>query len=291
MSVETVSATSDHETRFKRLKRRLFAQTGPTIALIYLIFIFLVALFSPWLQLHPPTKINLGLSSSWPSWQHPLGTDDLGRDMFSRLVAATRLSISASFIAVGVAVSLGLLIGTASVYMSRWANSILMRFNDIMLVFPTLIFAVVVIGVLGPGLTSAMLAIGLAYAPYYARVVRSAIIAILKETYVEAASQMGASSFWILRKHLVPNVLSPLIVQTTLMLGLSMLAESGLSFIGLGVQPPAATWGSMLQRSFEFMDKSILNMIMPGALIMATVLAYNFLGDGLRDALGREDRR
>ena len=282
--------TAPIETGWGRFRRRFFKQRAAVAATVFLALMILVSIFAPFIMTHPPNESNLLAALSGPSAEHWLGTDDLGRDIFSRLVYAGRLSIRGAAIAVIVALALGVPAGLISGYSGGWIDTLIMRVVDGVMVFPSLILAIAIVGIMGPGLTNAMIAIGLTYFPYFARIVRSSTLAIKEETYVHAARSIGTPAGMILRKHILPNILSPLIVQSTLSLGLAILSEAALSFVGLGAQTPEASWGSMLRRAFTFIDHSMLGIILPGVMIMLVVLAFNLAGDGLRDALGRETR-
>lgn len=278
------------ETGWRRFGRRFLKQRTAVIAAAFLGVMISVSLFAPLIMTHPPNQANLLAALSAPSADNWLGTDDLGRDIFSRLIYAGRLSLQGSTVAVAVALALGVPAGLASGYGGGWLDTVIMRIVDGVMVFPSLILAIAIVGILGPGLTNAMIAIGITYFPYFARIVRSSTLAVRGETYVLAARAIGAPSWMILKKHVLPNILSPLIVQITLALGLAILSEAALSFIGLGAQTPEASWGSMLRRAFTFIDHSVLGIILPGVMIMLVVLSFNLAGDGLRDALGRETR-
>lgn len=278
------------ESGWRRFGRRFLKQRTAVAASLFLGIMILVAVFAPVIMTHPPNEADLLAALSGPSADNWLGTDDLGRDTFSRLIYAGRLSLQGSAIAVVVALALGVPAGLVSGYGGGWLDTLIMRIVDGVMVFPSLILAIAIVGIMGPGLTNAMIAIGITYFPYFARIVRGSTLAVKEETYVQAARSIGTPSWMILRKHILPNILSPLIVQSTLALGLAILSEAALSFIGLGAQTPEASWGSMLRRAFTFIDQSMLGIILPGVMIMLVVLSFNLAGDGLRDALGRETR-
>lgn len=282
--------TTPLEGPWRRLARRFMAQPVAVAAALFLLAMAGVAVFAPFLMNHPPNQQNLIDALSDPAAEYWLGTDDLGRDMYSRLIFAGRLSMQGAVIAVGVALVLGVPAGLVSGYLGGWVDVAIMRIVDGVMVFPSLILAIAIVGFMGPSLTNAMIAIGITYSPYFARIVRGSTLSIKEEMYIQAARQIGAKSHTILVRHVLPNILSPLIVQTTLSLGLAILSEAALSFVGLGAQTPEASWGSMLRRSFTFIDHSTLGIILPGVMIMLVVLAFNLAGDGLRDALGRETR-
>ncbi len=256
------------------------------VALGFLSFLSLVALFAPWLAPYDPNALDLGNRFVRPSAGHWLGTDDLGRDLFSRLCFGSRVSLRASFQVVGTALLAALPIGLVAGYFRGWIDDLLMRLMDAVLSFPPLILALAVAGILGPGLTNLMIAISILFVPSFARLIRAQTLAVREETFVEASIAAGTRTGRIIVRRILPNVASPLIVQTSLALGGALLAEAGLSFLGMGLQPPAPSWGSMLRRTFEFIFTESWAMFVPGLAIASTVLAFNTVGDGLRDALG-----
>jgi peptide/nickel transport system permease protein len=226
-----------------------------------------------------------------PSWSHPMGTDELGRDTLARVIRGARVSLEVGLAAVGVAALLGSLIGLVAAFYGRWVDTALMRFVDILFALPALVLAIVVAGLLGPSRTNAMLAIGVAYAPAFARVVRSAALAVMTQPYIDAARALGSSSATTIRSHLLPNVTAPLIVMASTYLGTAILAEASLSFLGLGTQPPDPSWGGMLSTARTYMLVSPWVAIFPGLAIMIVVLGVNLLGDALRDGLDPRLRR
>lgn len=274
-------------TFFRRFRRDKVA----TVALVYLLIMVALAIVGPTIAPRDPNQGVLSDSLSKPGSEYLLGTDDLGRDILSRLIVATRVSLVAAFQAVLIAVGIGLPLGLLSGYLGGWVDNVIMRFNDALMSFPALILAVVIVGLLGPSLTNAMISIGLVYSPRIMRVVRGSALSAREEMYVTSARAIGCSDLRIVGRHILPNILSPLVVQVTLMLGLAILAEAALSFLGLGVQPPVASWGSILGRAFPYMSITPVTVVAGGAVISLTVLAFNLLGDGFRDSLGRERRR
>jgi peptide/nickel transport system permease protein len=275
----------------QRFWRRFKRQRPALVALGFLVFISLVALAAPLLAPRDPNAQVLTRTLESPSWDYWLGTDDVGRDVFSRLIYASRLSLLAALQAVGVGVVLGVPPGLAAGYLGRRADLIIMRITDAIMSFPPLILAIAIVGVLGPNLTNAMIAVGVVFAPRFVRLVRGTVLAVREETFIEASRSIGTPAIRIVRRHILPNVLSPLIVQISLAAGFAMLAEASLSFLGLGAQPPDASWGSMLGRGVRNMTRAPWLIFAPGAMIALTVLAFNVLGDGIRDSIGREVRR
>jgi len=271
--------------------RRFLRQRGAVIALAILLVITAAAVLAPLWTFHDPNGGVLSDAFSGPSGSHWFGADDLGRDVFTRMVYGARLSLGAAVIAVGIALVIGLPFGLVAGFAGgRW-DTVIMRVNDALMSFPPLILAVSIVGFLGASLTNAMAAIGIVYAPRLMRVVRGAAMSIRQETYVEAARMMGVPARQIIGRHVLPNILSPLLVEISLSLGFAILAEASLSFIGLGVQPPSASLGSMLGDAFRYLRRAPVFAIAPGVAIMIIVLSLNVLGDGLRDSLGRRARR
>ena len=260
------------------------------ISAIVLLLIVLIAIFAPMLAPHDPARSSLRNILKPPTWLHPLGTDDLGRDVLSRLIFASRLSLVASVQAVGIALVIGLPLGLISGYVRGWVDTVIMRLNDALMSFPALILAVVIVGLLGPSLTNAMTAIGLVYAPRIMRVVRGSTLSVREEVYITAARATGCNDARIIALHVLPNVMGPLVVQATVLMGQALLAEAGLSFLGLGVQPPQASWGAMLGTAFPYMAQSPVPTIASGLVISVTVLCFNLIGDGIRDSVGRMRR-
>jgi ABC-type dipeptide/oligopeptide/nickel transport system permease subunit len=274
-----------------RFLRRFRRQVPALIALGYLVLVVLSALCAPLLATHDPLQQNLSGVLQPPGGGHVLGTDDLGRDVFSRALYAGRISLVAAAQAVAVAVVLGVVPGLIAGYAGRRADAVIMRVTDALMSFPPLILAIAFVGVLGPSLTNAMFVIGVIFAPRFVRLVRGTVLSIREETFIEASRSIGTPTTRVIWRHVLPNALSPLIVQISLTAALAMLAEASLSFLGLGVQPPDASWGSMIERGFRYTAAAPWLTIFPGLLIALTVLAFNLLGDGLRDSLGRETRR
>jgi ABC-type dipeptide/oligopeptide/nickel transport system permease subunit len=274
-----------------RFLRRFRRQRLALAALVYLVLVVLATALAPLLATHDPLAQNLASVLQQPGGGHVLGTDDLGRDVFSRALYAGRVSLLAAAQAVGVAVVLGVIPGLVAGYAGRRVDAVIMRLTDALMSFPPLILAIAFVGVLGPSLTNAMFVIGVIFAPRFVRLVRGTVLSIREETFVEASRSIGTPTPRVILRHVLPNALSPLIVQISLTAAMAMLAEASLSFLGLGVQPPDASWGSMIERGFRYTATAPWLTVFPGLLIALTVLAFNILGDGLRDSLGREIRR
>ncbi|BAN02981.1 ABC transporter permease [Ilumatobacter coccineus] len=293
----TVEVANDVETTtpmflgLRRFARRFYQQKPAVVAAIFLILIIGSAVFAPLLATHDPYLQDLSSYLQSPSKSNWFGTDDLGRDLYSRMLFAGRVSLLAALQSVVVALVLGVIPGIVAGYSGGWIDAIIMRITDAIMAFPPLILAISIVAVLGPGLRNAMFAIGIIFAPRFLRLGRGATLAVRQETYIEAARSIGTPRRTIIRRHVLPNVAAPLIVQASLLMGVAMLAEAALSFIALGVQAPEASWGSLLQRGFRLTQSAPWLTIFPGIPIALTVLSLNVLGDGLRDSLGKEVRK
>jgi peptide/nickel transport system permease protein len=275
----------------QRLLRRFLQQHLALWALAFLTVLTVCALFAPWVAPYDPLAQNLDRVLESPSDDHWFGTDELGRDVFSRTLFAARISLAAAAQAVLIALLIGVPPGLIAGLWGGAADSVIMRATDALMSFPPLILAVALIAVLGPSLTNAMIAVGVLLSPTFLRLMRATTLSVSQETYVEAAYSIGCTRAWIIRKHVLPNVVSPLFVQISVFAGVAMLAEAGLSFLGLGAQPPDSSWGAMVGRGFRYISHAPSLIVFPGLAIAITVLALYVVGDGLRDSLGREVRR
>jgi peptide/nickel transport system permease protein len=272
-------------------RRRVGSNTGAMVALGVLAFLVLIAAIGPFITPADPNEQNLRAVLLDPfSAGHLLGTDQLGRDILSRLIVGTRVSLLAIALALAVAMVIGVPLGFVSGFLGGRFDQLVMRLNDAAMSFPPLLLAIALVGVLGPSLRNAMFAVGILMAPRFLRLVRGVVIGLKEETFVEASRSIGTPTWMIIVRHILPNTLSPLTVAIAVTAGYAMLSEAGLSFLGLGVQPPAASWGSMIREGFLYFGRSPWLGIFPGVLIALTVFTFVTLGDGLRDALGREER-
>jgi peptide/nickel transport system permease protein len=253
---------------------------GAAIILVTVVMAVLAPLIAPY---EPSSQAHRRLLM--PSAQYLMGTDELGRDTFSRIVYGARVSLQVGAIAVLIALGLGTTLGMLGGYYGGRLDDWLMRLVDIMFAFPGLVLAIVIAGLLGPSRTNAMIAIGIVYAPAFARVVRGTVLSVKGEPYMESARVVGASDGRVILRHVIPNILAPLIVMVTVYLSQAILSEAALSVLGLGTQPPEPSWGGMLNAARTYMELSPWMAIFPGAAIMLVVLGFNFLGDGLRDVL------
>jgi peptide/nickel transport system permease protein len=264
-----------------RFSRNKTAATG----LVIILFLVFVAVFAPVLAPHHPYEQNLEKALLPPCGEYPFGTDDLGRCVFSRIVFGTRISLQIGVTVTAITASIGVTLGLLAGYYGRLVDEIIMRLVDIFLAFPGLVLALAIAGLLGPGLFNVMLALAVVGWMGYARVVRGAVLAVKEKEFVESAKAIGAKDLYILLRYVLPNVSAPVIVMATLGIGYVILAAAGLSFLGLGVQPPTPDWGAMLNSGKAFMRTAPHLTVFPGLAIMITVMAFNFLGDGLRDLL------
>jgi peptide/nickel transport system ATP-binding protein len=267
-----------------RFRHQPFAIAG----LAFLLLVVVAAIFAPLIAPYPPNLQNLNVVNAGPSAAHWLGTDDLGRDILSRLIWGGRISMRATFEIVGLAMLFAVPIGLIAGFFRGLIDSLLMRLMDAMFSFPPLILALTVAALLGGGLNDTAIAIAIVFIPSFVRLLRGEVIAVREENYIEAARSLGATSNRLIRRHIVPNVASPIIIQVSLSLGFALLTEAGLSYLGLGEQPPTPSWGSMLNEGYQFIFNTPWALVFPGLAIMLSVLSFNLLADGLRDSLGRE---
>jgi peptide/nickel transport system permease protein len=234
---------------------------------------------------------QVGINLVGPSWHDLAGTDELGRDVFSRVIDGARVSMSVGFVSVVMAVVIGVPLGLVAAYFGGWVETIIMRLLDAVIAFPAILLALLVAAVLGQRLTNMMVAVGIVFTPTFARLIHSQVLSVREFEFVVAAKVLGVSDVGIMRRHILPNVMSPVIIQASLTLGWAIIIEASLSFLGLGVQPPTPSWGSMLRAGYGFFESQPWLAIAPGIAITVTVLALNLLGDGLRNWLDPRQRR
>lgn len=272
-------------TRLRRLFRWLVTDLRAAMAIMVLLALVVVAIGAPWIAPYRPTAQDVNNMLAAPSPAHLLGTDDLGRDIFSRLIYGAPATVYASLLAVGVAVAIGLPVGLIAGFFGGWTDDIISRMIDTFLSFPAIVLAIAVTGALGIGLTNGMIAVGIVMFPALARIVRARTLIVRQELYVDASRCFGAPTWHILWRHVLPNALQPVIVQVTLLLAAALLAEASLSFLGLGIQPPNPSWGAMLARAYQYMEIAPEQMYAPGLAILVVSLAFNALGESLRIVL------
>ena len=285
------------ETRSRRqdFLRTFFSNRLAVFGTAIMSVFILMAIFAPLIAPYDPLQQDLIDKFAPPSREHLLGQDELGRDILSRIIYGARISLTAGLASVAIATGVGTIIGVVSGYFGRWPDSLLMRLMDVLLAFPSILLAIVIVSVLGPSLTNAMLAIGIVFIPQIARVVRSAVISVRERDYIEAERALGAGNARIVFSGILPNSMAPLIVQSTLTLATAILDVAALSFLGLGARAPTPEWGAMLTDAFRsgfgvFVEGQHA-IIFPGVAIALCVLSVNFIGDGLRDALDPRHRR
>jgi ABC-type dipeptide/oligopeptide/nickel transport system permease subunit len=270
--------------RWNALRRAARARLAPFGAIV-LLAALVVALAAPLVSPHDPLKQNLANALSRPSRTHLLGTDNIGRDVLSRVVWGTRVSLLAGFVSVALALLTGGVIGLAAGYTAGRVDGLLMRLMDAVLSFPALVLALALGAVLGAGLTGVLIALAVVYTPTFARLMRGQVLAITAREYVDAARALGATGWRVAWHHVLPNATAPMVVQASLSVAFAILAEASLSFLGLGVQPPAASWGSMINAGRGYLQQAPWIVFGPGAALFVTVIGLNFVGDAIRDAL------
>ena len=274
----------------RRAWRRLLRRRGAMIGLAIIVLFVGLAVFAPWISPSDPIATDWGAIRKAPSAAHLMGTDDIGRDVLARVIYGTRASLLAGVVSVGIALLMGVPIGLAAGFLGGLVDGLISRITDAFLACPFLILAIAMAAFLGPSLTNAMIAIGVSAAPIFVRLTRAQVINVNVEDYIEAARAVGNPPLRIALRHVMPNILAPLIVQATLAIAAAVIAEASLSFLGLGQQPPAPSWGSMLNTAKNYMDNAPWMAIWPGVSIFLLVVSFNLLGDGLRDALDPRQR-
>jgi dipeptide transport system permease protein len=273
------------------------ANRGAVFGLAIVVFFLLLALFAPWVAPHAPDTTNSAAFLKPPAWQQggawnfPLGTDAIGRDILSRLIWGSRLSLSIGIAVVLISVAAGIALGLIAGFARGITEIAIMRLMDIILTLPSLLLAIVIVAILGPGLGNAMLAVAVVVLPHYVRITRAAVIAEVSRDYVTAARVSGAGTLRLMFSEVLPNCAAPLIVQASLGVSTAILDAAALGFLGLGAQPPSPEWGTMLADAREFVLRAWWVVTFPGLMILAAVLAFNLLGDGLRDALDPKLKR
>ena len=267
------------------LLRRTLSARGAGFGAAVVSLVVLVAILAPIASPYDPLKQDVNNLLSPPSLLHPFGTDNTGRDVLSRVIWGSRVSILAGLVSVSIAAVLGCGIGLAAGYWGGRVDGVLMRLIDAVLSFPALVLALALGAVLGAGLGGVLIALGVVYTPTFARLMRGQVLSVRTREFVQAARVLGGADTWILRRHILPNAATPIVVQASLSVGFAILAEASLSFLGLGVQPPEPSWGSMINAGRDYLQQAPWLVFGPGAALFVTVLGLNFLGDGTRDAL------
>jgi len=290
MKEETIKDPYDRHPMLEQLSQ-LWRNKTAVAGLIIIVIFILAALLAPWISPHDPLDVSLYDQLKPPvwhetgTWKNILGTDDLGRDTLSRIIWGSRVSLLVALFAVGIAFVIGTFLGAIAGYFTGKIDSAIMRIMDMILSFPYLLLAIVVVAYLGPNLRNAMMAIAITYVPRFARIVRGSVLEEAEKDYVMAGHALGAKKRRIIFLTILPNCMGPLIVQTTLSMASAILDSAALSFLGLGAQPPTPEWGAMISRSRSLILRASWVMTFPGVAILLAVLGFNLLGDGLRDAL------
>jgi peptide/nickel transport system permease protein len=271
--------------QFKTTMRRLRRSPGAMAGLVIVIIFLFISLTADYIAPYDYNLSNFAMARQGPSAEHWLGNDEIGRDLFSRLLQGARISLYVGLISVGIGVVVGLPLGLISGYFGGFLDQIIMRLMDIMLAFPSILLAILMVAILGPSLENAMIAIGVVSIPIYARLIRSSTLAVKEELFIEASRAMGAGNTYIILRHVLPNTLAPIVVQSTLQIAAAIQASAALGFLGLGAPPDVPEWGNMLQKGRTYIISAPHIVVYPGLATMLVVLGFNMLGDGLRDAL------
>ncbi len=270
---------------WNRAKSGLARSTSGKIGIVLVLIVILAAVFADLFSPHSAIEMNTQHRMAGPSLYYPLGTDEFGRDILSRIIHGARISLQVGFISVSIALVIGGVLGLVSGFFGGWIDTVISRLLDILFAFPEILLAIALLAVLGSELRNVMIAIGIVYTPSFARIVRGPVLSAKKQEYVEASRVIGASTGRTMFKHVLPNVAAPLIVQSTIAFSFAILTEAALSFLGLGAQPPDPSWGSMLAGGRRFVEQAPWMAIFPGFAIMIAVLGFNLMGDWLRDVL------
>lgn len=286
----TLAVELHEESPGARAWRRLLRRKSAVFGLVVIVLFVLIAAFAPLIAPYDPTQQSWTSIRKPPSWQHWFGTDESGRDLLSRVIFGARASLMAGVVSISIALCVGVPVGLLAGYGGKWLDLLISRITDAMLAIPFLILAIALAAFLGPSLQNAMIAIGLTATPIFVRLTRGQVMAVKVEDYVEAARAVGNPPVRIAVKHILPNILPALIVQATISVAAAIIAEASLSFLGLGQQPPAPSWGSMLNTAQRFLTNAPWMAVWPGLAIFFAVLSFNLLGDGLRDALDPKER-
>jgi peptide/nickel transport system permease protein len=260
------------------------------VSAVVLLVIIVVAIFDDFFAPQGANEQDIANRLEPPSWSHLFGTDDLGRDILSRVILGASVSLKVGFLSVGLAMVAGTLIGLLSGFYGKWVDDVLMRIMDMLFAFPAVLLAIAILAIRGPGTSNTIIAIAIVYVPIFARVTRASVLGVREEVYVRASRSVGASDFRLLTRHVLPNAAPPIIVQASVSLAFAVLAEAALSFLGLGTQPPNPSWGLMLAEGRGYIDLAWWLAFFPGMAIVVTVLCFNLLGDGLRDVLDPRQR-
>jgi peptide/nickel transport system permease protein len=283
VTVET--AIGEAPRRRRKILRRMLGRPLTVAGAVIVLMFIVTAVIGIFVTPHPPDELIYTAVLAPPSHSYPFGTDDLGRDILSRIMAGAHISLMVGVVAIGLAMIIGTVLGLLAGYLGSWIDQLIMRLMDIMLAFPDILLAIVIIAILGPGLVNVIIAVGIGAIPVYTRTVRAAVLGVREQEFVEAARALGVPPWRIMYVHILRNVTAPIIVLGTLGVGLAILIAAGLSFIGLGAQPPTPEWGDMLNEAQNYLQQAWWMAVFPGTAITLTVVGLNLLGDGLREML------
>ncbi|MBN1189393.1 MAG: ABC transporter permease [Dehalococcoidales bacterium] len=284
-AIEEIEATKPSISEIRRITRVMFSRWVVIAGAVIIVLLILVAIFAPLISPYDPNDIDLLHKLEHPSATHFLGTDDLGRDILSRIIYGSRISLLVGIVAVLTGGVVGMALGLVAGHFGGWTFTIIMRFIDALMALPPLILIMAIAAVLGGGLTNVLIALSIGMLPVYSRLMCGQVLTMKESDYVTAAYILGAGNMRIMLRHLVPNCLPPLLVLITINLGTAILMEASLSFLGIGIVPPTATWGAMTSAGYKFLMSNPIYSMAPGVCILLVVLAFNMVGDGLRDAL------
>jgi peptide/nickel transport system permease protein len=282
---QDLNEISPQTSEFRRIRRVFFSRGVVIFGMIVILALIITAILAPLITPSDPYKQDLSQALLRPSRGHLLGTDALGRDMLSRLIFGTRIALMVGVAAVGAAAVIGMTIGLIAGYLGGWMGIVFMRFVDAVMAFPMILLALLIAGILEGGLKNVIIALSIGLMPQYARLMWGQVLSVKESDYVLAGNVIGASDPRIMFRHILPNCLPPLIVQITMMMGMAILAEASLSFLGVGIKPPEAAWGTMIYEGYQYLRAHPILSLVPGFAIMLVVFAFNMVGDGLRDAL------
>jgi peptide/nickel transport system permease protein len=283
--VDTLNEMPPRTSEFRRFMRVFLGRKLVLVGVVIIILFLIIAAFAPFLAPYSPYKQDLRNTLSGPSKQHLLGTDAFGRDTLSRIIYGSRIALMVGVIAVGIAAGAGMILGLIAGYFGGWRYTIIMRVMDALMAFPMILLALLITSLLGGGLVNVMIALGISLMPGYARIMCGQVLTVRENDYVLAERSLGSSDLRVMVRHVIPNSLPPIMVMVTLMMGTTILAEAGLSYLGIGIQLPTATWGGMINDGYQYLTTDPILSFAPGVAIMLVVFGFNMVGDGLRDAL------
>lgn len=279
------------KSRWLAFMKKLAKNKAAIAGAIVVLTVFILAILAPWIAPYDPTHIEMSKKFQGPSAEHWLGTDDKGRDILSRLLYGSRISLTVGILSTLLGAVVGVVLGIVAGYYGKWIDSLIMRICDVLLAFPGILLALAIISILGPSTTNTIIAIAIFAVPTFARIVRGSTLSVKKLEYVDAIRAMGSRDSRIIFKHILPNITSPIIVQATLYIASAIITASALSFLGLGTQPPTPEWGTMLANGRSYIQQAPHLTLFPGLVILLVVVGFNLFGDGLRDALDPKTKK